>query len=50
MDKEKETVISEEHLKKIQDLVKSIDFGTVTIVVQNGKIVQIERNEKFRLI
>ena len=46
----KETVISPENLKKIQDLVKSIDFGTVTIVVQNGKIVQIERNEKFRLI
>ena len=46
----KETIISPENLKKIQDLVKSIDFGTVTIVVQNGKIVQTERNERFRLI
>ena len=26
-----------------------IRFGTVTLVVQDGKIIQIERNEKFRL-
>lgn len=33
----------------IRDALRSIRFGTVTLVVQDGRIIQIERNEKFRL-
>jgi hypothetical protein len=25
-------------------------FGPVTLVIQNGKVIQIEKNEKFRLV
>ena len=35
-----------EHLKK---LLGTLHFGSITLVVQNGKVVQIEKNEKVRL-
>lgn len=41
--------ISEENLKKLLDLLKTIKYGSVTLVVQDGVVVQIERNEKLRL-
>jgi len=35
--------------RTLRDALRSIRFGTVTLVVQDGRIIQIERNEKFRL-
>jgi hypothetical protein len=29
--------------------MESLKFGSITLVVQDGKIVQIEKNEKVRL-
>ena len=34
--------------EKLAEYVKSIKFGSVTIQIQNGKIIQIDKNEKFR--
>lgn len=45
----KETEIRKNDMKWIEDFIRSVQFGTVTIVIQDGKIVQIERNEKLRL-
>lgn len=40
--------------KAVQDLLlkslNSIKFGTITLIIQNGKIIQVESNEKVRLI
>ncbi|HIU77155.1 MAG TPA: YezD family protein [Candidatus Pelethocola excrementipullorum] len=41
--------VSEEELNKIKQLIESIRFGSVTVVVQDGKVIQIEKNEKIRL-
>lgn len=41
--------ISEENLKKLLDLLKFIKYGSVTLVVQDGVVVQIDKNEKLRL-
>ncbi|MEH7123650.1 YezD family protein [Bacillus sp. JJ1773] len=30
-------------------MLDSLKFGSITIVVQDGKVVQIEKNEKIRL-
>jgi hypothetical protein len=35
--------------RALRDALRTIRFGTVTLVVQDGRIIQIERNEKFRL-
>lgn len=42
---------SEEELEvmaKVIEILRRIQFGTVVIVVQDGKVVQIEMAEKFR--
>jgi hypothetical protein len=36
-------------LAKVADIVRKIQFGTVVLVIQDGKVVQIEMAEKFRL-
>jgi hypothetical protein len=36
-------------LLKVAEVLRRIDFGTVLLTVQDGKVVQIELAEKFRL-
>lgn len=36
-----------EHLER---MLESVKFGSITLVVQDGKIIQIEKNEKVRLL
>ncbi|WP_374110610.1 MULTISPECIES: YezD family protein [Neobacillus] len=33
----------------LESMLVSLKFGSITLVVQDGKIVQIEKNEKVRL-
>lgn len=49
MEVTKRHLIGKNELKTITDFIESIEFGSVSIVIQNGKIVQIEKNEKVRL-
>ena len=42
--------ISEENLKRLLELLKTTKYGSVTLVVQDGVVIQMERNEKLRLI
>lgn len=46
---ERERKISEKDLKKIEEFIESVEFGSVSIIIQNGRIVQIEKNEKVRM-
>jgi hypothetical protein len=36
-------------LMKVTEIVRKINYGTVVLVIQDGKVVQIEMAEKFRL-
>ncbi len=38
-----------EVLLRVADLLRKVRFGSVLIVVQDGKVVQIEMAEKIRL-
>jgi len=33
----------------VREALESIRFGTVTLVVQDGRVIQVEKNEKIRL-
>ncbi|MGR3206433.1 MULTISPECIES: YezD family protein [Bacillus] len=33
----------------MKDMLKDMSYGSITIVVQDGKVIQIEKNEKIRL-
>ena len=41
--------IQETDIKIIIDFLETIQYGSVTIIVQDGKILQIEKNEKIRI-
>ena len=43
------TKITREDLLKIKAFIESVRFGSVSVIIQDGKIVQIEKNEKMRL-
>lgn len=36
-------------LEHISQAIRGVRFGSVEIVIQNGKVIQIERKEKFRI-
>ena len=35
-------------LKRVENLTKEIKFGSITIHVEDGRIIQIDKNEKIR--
>jgi hypothetical protein len=39
----------EEALREAKIIIGEINYGSVTLVVQDGVVVQIERQEKLRL-
>ena len=39
----------ERMVAKVAEVLRKIQFGTVVLVVQDGKVVQVEMAEKFRL-
>ena len=34
---------------KIREALREIRFGTVTLVIQDSRVIQIDKNEKIRL-
>jgi hypothetical protein len=38
-----------DYLDTVEDMVQSLKFGSVTIIVQDGKVIQIEKTEKLRI-
>lgn len=40
---------SQEISNEIARLIREVKYGSVTIIIQDGKIVQIEKIEKLRL-
>ncbi|HEY5522493.1 MAG TPA: YezD family protein [Desulfuromonadaceae bacterium] len=40
---------SKELERMLRDALQSIRFGTVSLVVQDGRVIQVEKNEKIRI-
>ncbi|GHV09837.1 hypothetical protein FACS1894217_14750 [Clostridia bacterium] len=41
-------VISKSDLEKLFAWIGEIKFGTVTLILQDGKVVQVDKTEKIR--
>jgi hypothetical protein len=41
--------LDEKTYQELLGILSSLKFGSVTLAIQDGKVVQIEKNEKFRL-
>jgi hypothetical protein len=39
----------EEIFERLQEMLNSMKYGSITLIVQDGKIIQMERNEKLRI-
>lgn len=35
--------------EKIEELLQNMKYGNITIIVQDGKIIQIDKTEKHRI-
>ena len=46
---EKRIPIAKEDLKRLLEMVNSINYGSVTLLIQDRQVIQIEKNEKVRL-
>lgn len=46
MDKENQL---EEIFERLQEMLNAMKYGSITLIVQDGKIIQMERNEKLRI-
>lgn len=40
---------NEKVYKKLNELLQDLNYGTITLVVQDGKVVQINKEEKVRI-
>lgn len=45
----KRNIVKEKDINKIIELIESIQYGSISIAIQDGYIVQIEKNEKLRI-
>lgn len=43
-DEKKET-----YLELIDRLIRETKYGTVTVIIQDGKVIQVEKTDKIRL-
>ncbi|NJP41127.1 YezD family protein [Oscillospiraceae bacterium HV4-5-C5C] len=41
--------ISQAALNQLQQMARNIGYGTITLVFQDNRLVQIEKNEKIRI-
>lgn len=42
--------ISQEDLNRLLEMINSIHYGSITLLIQDRKVIQIDKNEKMRLI
>jgi len=47
-DVQPETQSGDEVLRRIANAISGVRFGSVEVVIQDSRVVQIERKEKFR--
>lgn len=41
--------INDNDINKIREFLETIQYGSVTVIIQDGKVIQIEKNEKVRM-
>ncbi len=45
----KKNTVNEKDIQKIIEFIETIQFGSIMVIIQDGRIVQIEKNEKVRI-
>ncbi len=45
----KKKILDSTNIKQLESILQNVKYGSVTIFMQDGKIVQIEKTEKYRM-
>jgi hypothetical protein len=49
MGNDKQTIYDSKLSEIISRLVKEVKYGNITLIIQDGKVIQIDKTEKIRL-
>lgn len=50
INQKKDSPISPEDLRQLLEMIGSIRYGSITLLIQDSKVVQIDKSEKVRLV
>ncbi|MBD1379967.1 YezD family protein [Metabacillus arenae] len=39
----------DEVIHKLKEMLQQMKFGSITLIIQDGKVIQLEKSEKVRL-
>lgn len=42
-------VLDSSHIAAIEKLLSDMKYGSITLIIQDGKIIQIDKTEKYRM-
>ncbi|HWQ72568.1 MAG TPA: YezD family protein [Desulfitobacteriaceae bacterium] len=45
----KREVLNQEEIRKLLEIIRTVSYGSVTLIIREGIITQIDKNEKIRL-
>lgn len=46
---ESKQVLDSSHLATLEELLSDMKYGNIALIIQDGKIVQIDKTEKYRI-
>jgi hypothetical protein len=50
LNQKKDCPISSEDLTRLMEMIGSIRYGSITLLIQDSKVIQIDKSEKVRLV
>ncbi len=42
-------VLATSHVNTLEKLLAGMKYGSITLIIQDGKIIQIDKTEKYRI-
>lgn len=49
MDINSKEIMENKKLEEILKMVEKIRFGSITLIIQDGAVIQVDKNEKIRM-
>lgn len=46
---EKRQILDNDQIKTLEKLLHDMKYGSITLIVQDGKVIQIDKTEKYRM-
>ncbi len=42
-------LLDSSHISTLENLLSDMKYGSITLIIQDGKIIQIDKTEKYRI-